>query len=102
MASAPFISLYCILVAPAPDTPDKQIKQIQYPKNIAKILTDPKSGSQRNNRKTFMIKKNQFFDFGVKVFLKNRLIRKIKVPSKLLNILTVSRVLSQSTWSFAK
>ena len=79
-----------------------KIKQILYPKNIAKILTDRKSGSQRNNRKTFMIKKNQFFDFGVKVFLKNRLIRKIKVPSKLLNILTVSRVLSQSTWSFAK
>ena len=42
-----------------------KIKQIQYPKNIAKILTDPKSGSQRNNRKTFMIKKNQFLDFGV-------------------------------------
>ena len=79
-----------------------KIKQILYPKNIAKILMDLKSGSQRNNRKTFMIKKNQFFDFGVKVFLKNRLIRKIKVPSKLLNILTVSRVLSQSTWSFAK
>ena len=79
-----------------------KIKQILYPKNIAKILTDLKSGSQRNNRKTFMIKKNQFFDFGVKVFLKNRLIRKIKVPSKLLNILTVSRVLSQSTRSFAK
>ena len=42
-----------------------KIKQILYPKNIAKILMDLKSGSQRNNRKTFMIKKNQFFDFGV-------------------------------------